>query len=253
MDINIVANGEMIAKACHFTARKEWRPYLNCVHIIPSTLGGINIIACNGSELLVFYDPKGECSKADGISIDFNKSKLKIEAKKIKNCKKKVYIRGPYSNPECRFNLKQYKISIVNDSTKNFRTSTIGSVAPKKILNKNVTPNFYDQNLLKKIKYLNLHSQKTVSGTKPISINKTEDGKLLLTSQNVCYMLMPLIVDDTITATNLHELWSGATGTEINLLSVAKSHKDLTKLLDYAVANSVYDVYNEMQDIKTSN
>ena len=52
--------------------------YLNCVHIIP-TFGGINIIACNGWEL-VFYDPKGECNKADGVS-DFNKSKLKIEAK----------------------------------------------------------------------------------------------------------------------------------------------------------------------------
>ena len=253
MNINIVVNGEMIAKACHFTGKKDLRTYLNCVHIIPSILGGINIIACNGWELLVFYDPKGECSKADGVSIDFNKSKLKIEAKKIKNCKKKIYIRGPYSNPECRFNLKQYRISVLNHSTKNFRTSTIGSVAPKKILNKNVTPNFYDQNLLKKIKYLNLHSQKTVSGAKPISINKTEDGKLLLTSPNVCYMLMPLYLDNTITASNLHELWSGATGTEINLLLAAKSKKDLTKLLDSAIANSIYDVYNEMQDIGTSN
>ena len=253
MNINIVANGEMIAKASHFTGTKEWRTYLNCVHIIPSILGGINIIACNGWELLVFYDPKGECNKADGVSIDFNKSKLKIEAKKIKNCNKKVYIRGPYSYPECRFNSKQYTISVVKHSTKNFRTSTIGSVAPKKILNKNVTPNFYDQNLLKKIKYLNLHSQKTVSGTKPISINKTKDGKLLLTSPNVCYMLMPLYLDDTITASNLHELWSGATGTEINLLLAAKSKKDLTKLLDSAIANSIYDVYNEMQGIRTSN
>ena len=84
MNINIEANGEMIAKASHFTGTKEWRTYLNCVHIIPSILGGINIIACNGWELLVFYDPKGECNKADGVSIDFNKSKLKIEAKKIK-------------------------------------------------------------------------------------------------------------------------------------------------------------------------
>ena len=131
-NINIVANGEMIAKASHFTGTKDWRTYLNCVHIIPSILGGINIIACNGWELLVFYDPKGECSKADGISIDFNKSKLKIEAKKIKNCKKKVYIRGPYSNPECRFNLKQYKISIVNHSTKNYLR--LGSTMFKEIL-----------------------------------------------------------------------------------------------------------------------
>ena len=104
-----------------------------------------------------------------------------------------------------------------------------------------------------KIKYLNLHSQKTVSGTKPISINKTKDGKLLLTSPNVCYMLMPLYLDDTITASNLHELWSGATGTETNLLLAAKSKKDLTKLLDSAIANSIYDVYNEMQGIRTSN
>ena len=253
MNINIVANEEMVAKACHFTGIKEFRPYLKCVHIIPSILGGINIIACNGWELLIFYDAKGECNKADGISIDFNKSKLKIEAIKIKNCKKKVYIRGPYSNPECRFNLKQYRISVVKHSTKNFRTSTISSIAPKKILNDNVTPNFYDQNLLKKIKYLNLRSQKTAHGTKPISINKTQDGKLLLTSPNVCYMLMPLYLGDTITASNLHELWSGASGREINLLLAAKSKKDLTKLLDSAIANSVYDVYNEMQDIETSN
>ena len=109
------------------------------------------------------------------------------------------------------------------------------------------------ENLLKKIKYLNLNSQKTVSGTKPISINKTEDGKLLLTSPNVCYMLMPLYLDDTITASNLHELWSGATGKEINLLLAAKSKKDLTKLLDSAVASSIYDVYNDLQDIGISN
>jgi len=132
MNINIVANGEMVAKACHFTGIKEFGPCLKCVHIIPSILGGINIIACNGWELLIFYDAKGECNKADGISIDFNKSKLKIEAIKIKNCKKKVYIRGPYSNPECRFNLKQYRISVVKHSTKNYRTSAISSIAPKK-------------------------------------------------------------------------------------------------------------------------
>lgn len=64
---------------------------------------------------------------------------------------------------------------------------------------------------------------------------------------------MPLYLDDTITASNLHELWSGATGTETNLLLAAKSKKDLTKLLDSAIANSIYDVYNEMQDIRTSN
>ena len=254
MNINIKANGEMVAKACHFTGdRCGFRNFLNCVHIIPSILGGINIIACNGLELLIFYDAKGECSKADGISIDFNKSKLRIEANKIKNRNKKVYIRGPYSNPECRFSLKQYRISVVTDSTKNFRTSTISSIAPKEILDENVTPNFYDQNLLKKIKYLNLHSQKSTRGFKPISINKSKDGKLLLTSPNVCYMLMPLSLGNTITASNLHELWSGATGREINLLLAAKSKKDLTKLLDSAIANSVYDVYNVMQDIETSN
>jgi len=66
-------------------------------------------------------------------------------------------------------------------------------------------------------------------------------------------MLMPLYLGDTITASNLHELWSGASGREINLLLAAKSKKDLTKLLDSAIANSVYDVYNEMQDIEISN
>ena len=253
MNINIVANGEMVAKACHFAAAHEWRTYLKCIHIMPSILGGINIIACNGWELLIFYDAKGKCNKADGISIDFNKSRLKTEAKKIKNCKKKVFIRGPYSNPECRFNLKQYRISLVNHSTKNFRTSSIGSIAPEIILKESLSSNFYDQNLLKKIKYLNLHSQKTVSGSKPIAINKTKDGKLLLTSQYVCYMLMPLYLGDNITASSLHELWSGATGTEINLLLAAKSKKDLTKLLDSAVASSIYDVYNELQDIGISN
>ena len=101
MKIEVKVNAEMVGKASFFIESKvsSWRPFLQCVHIIPSQLGGVNIIGCNGYELVIFRDPKGECNKNDGVSIDFEDNKLKMDSRKNNELQKKYIYKRLYCKP----------------------------------------------------------------------------------------------------------------------------------------------------------
>lgn len=257
MKIEVKVNAEMVGKASFFIESKvsSWRPFLQCVHIIPSQLGGVNIIGCNGYELVIFRDPKGECNKNDGVSIDFEDNKLKMDSRKTMNCKKNIYIKGSVANPSTFLNKKKYHISFLEHQTKNFRTNQIGKVAPAKINDLSKKANFYNLNYLKKIRYLDLKSLKNHPRKKydMISINKSESGALLITSLHVCYMCMGLIVsDEDLIGTDLYDLWSGYSNNHIDLFALAQTKKNLSELIDPTIASTICNIYGEMQKIPTS-
>ena len=64
--MKIKVNAEMFGKAFYFTGGMLFNyPRIN---IVPSHLGGVNIIATDGHRLVIFNDENGECS-SKGASI----------------------------------------------------------------------------------------------------------------------------------------------------------------------------------------
>ena len=72
--MNIRVNAEMFGKAFYFTGGEIFSyPMIN---IVPSHLGGVNIIATDGWRLVVFNDQNGECtSKGASIGCGFDEDK----------------------------------------------------------------------------------------------------------------------------------------------------------------------------------
>ena len=83
----------MFGKAFYFTGDRH--PKIN---IVPSNLGGINIIATDGYRLAIFNDQNGKCN-FNGVAIarnsklSYKTNKLIRNARLIKNCSKNITIK----------------------------------------------------------------------------------------------------------------------------------------------------------------
>ena len=254
--MQIKVNAEMFGKAFYFTGDRH--PKIN---IVPSNLGGINIIATDGYRLAIFNDQNGKCS-SNGVSIGRNSkrsyktNKLIRNARLIKNCSKNITIKF-YSMIG-----KGTGKAILDNKTFEVPEEVEIENKPSKFINvRRVIPknndcrekiDMYNYEVLNSLKHLNLRSIKNERyRNKFFSINKDTNGMLILTSENVFFLAMPFKTDVPLNC--LYDLWSGAAGGEEDLLQVALAKKKMLESIEKPYVQSIFHAFTAMKQIKLRN
>lgn len=261
--MNIRVNAEMFGKAFYFTGGEWFRfPMIN---IVPSHLGGVNIIATDGWRLVVFNDQNGECtSKGASIGCGFDEDKknkwkqLVRNARLARNCSKDINIKFFWKKDKgigkAFFDNQMFEFPLEVEIKKPYQYLDVlkNKIRPKKFVSKEKV-DMYSFEILNSLRHLNLRSLKDKSKKKfkgPFfCVNKGTDGMFIATSMNAFFLAMPL--NTGLSPKNLYDLWSGASNADVDIFEMAIAKKSMIESIEEPYVQSIYHAFASMKTIKS--
>ena len=261
--MNIRVNAEMFGKAFYFTGGRLFNfPKIN---IVPSHLGGVNIIATDGWRLVVFNDQNGECSSKGasiGCGIDKDKKSKWNEfirnVRLTRNCSKDINIKFFWKRDKgigkAFFDSQtfEFPLEVVIEKPDKYLDILKNQIRPKKFVTKEKV-DMYSFEICNSLQHLNLRSLKDKSKEKfkgPFfSINKDKNGMFLATSMNAFFLAMPLKTD--LSPKNLYDLWSGASNADEDIFEIASAKKSMLESIEEPYVQSIYHAFSSMKTIKS--
>ncbi len=264
--MKIKVNAEMFGKAFYFTGGMYYFYYPR-INIVPSHLGGVNIIATDGTRLVIFNDENGECSsKGASIGSDLGtdeKSKWNEFIKNtrlVRNCSKDIDIKFFWKRDKeigkAVFDGQTFEFPVevqIEKPDMHLKHITNG-IRPKKFDAKEKI-DMYSFEILKSLQHLNLRSLKDKSKKKFkgqfFSVNKDKNGMLIATSMNVFFLAMPL--HNVLSPKNLYDLWAGASNADVDLFEIALAKKSMIDSIEEPYVQSIFHAFSTMKTIKRRN
>ena len=262
--MKIKVNAEMFGKAFYFTG--GYLNYYPRIGIVPSHLGGVNIIATDGKRLVIFNDENGECSSkgasiGPGVGAD-EKSKWNEFIKNTRlarNCSKDIDIKFVWKRDKgigkAVFDRKTFEFPVeVQIEKPDMYHQHINQIRPKKFDAKEKI-DMYSFEILKSLQHLNLRSLKDKSKKKFkgqfFSVNKDKNGMFIATSMNVFFLAMPL--HSVLSPKNLYDLWAGASNEDMDLFEIALAKKSMIESIEEPYVQSIFHAFSTMKTIKRRN
>tara|TARA_B100000900_G_scaffold401013_1_gene405249 strand:- start:566 stop:1366 length:801 start_codon:yes stop_codon:yes gene_type:complete len=262
--MKIKVNAEMFGKAFYFTG--GYLNYYPRIGIVPSHLGGVNIIATDGKRLVIFNDENGECSSkgasiGPGLGAD-EKSKWNEFIKNTRlarNCSKDIDIKFVWKRDKgigkAVFDRKTFEFPVeVQIEKPDMYHQHINQIRPKKFDAKEKI-DMYSFEILKSLQHLNLRSLKDKSKKKFkgqfFSVNKDKNGMFIATSMNVFFLAMPL--HSVLSPKNLYDLWAGASNEDMDLFEIALAKKSMIESIEEPYVQSIFHAFSTMKTIKRRN